>query len=351
MMTTCLRVMHYINAFFGGRGGEEEAHTAVGLEAGALGPGRLLEQALAGQGQVIATIVCGDGYFSEHEEDVVARVRQYFQEYTPDVFVAGPAFRSGRYGLACGRLCLEAERLGIAAVTGMHEENPGSDLYRPEHLLIVATDASAAGMRPALERMATLAVKRGRGEALGSAAEEGFFPRALRRTVPTGQSAAVRAIDMALKKWRGEPYRSELTIETFEAVPPPPPLRDPTQTLFALVTECGLVPQGNPHRLPAAAANHWATYSIAGMERLQVGAWDAVHGGYDNTAALQDPNRLVPLDVMRALEREGSIGRLLDEMFVTVGNGGRLNAMKRMGAEIAATLQQRGVGAVVLPAT
>ena len=350
-MTKSLRVMHYINAFFGGRGGEEEAHTAVSLEAGAVGPGRLLEQALAGQGQVIATLVCGDAYFGDHEHDVVARVCQYFQEYKPDVFLAGPAFRSGRYGLACGRLCLEAERLGIPAVTGMHEENPGSDLYRPEHLFIVATEASAAGMRPALKRMAALAIKRGRGEPLGSAAEEGFFPRAVRRTVPTGRSAAVRAVDMALAKWRGEPYRSELTVETFEAVVPPPPLLDPAQTLFALVTECGLVPLGNPHRLPAVAANHWATYSIAGMERLQAGAWEAVHGGYDNTAALQDPNRLVPLDVMRALEREGLIGGLLDDIFVTVGNGGRLNAMKRMGAEIAATLRQRGVGAVVLPAT
>jgi hypothetical protein len=26
-----LRVVHYINAFFGGRGGEEEAHAAVSL--------------------------------------------------------------------------------------------------------------------------------------------------------------------------------------------------------------------------------------------------------------------------------------------------------------------------------
>ena len=81
------------------------------------------------------------------------------------------------------------------------------------------------------------------------------------------------------------------------------------------------------------------------------GEWDAVHGGYDNTAALQDPNRVVPLDALRALERAGVIGRLLDDLFVTVGNMGSLNAMKRIGAEIAATLVQRGVQAVVLPAT
>jgi glycine reductase complex component B subunit gamma len=350
-MAEPLRVVHYINAFFGGLGGEEEAHTAISLQDGALGPGRLLEQILADDGQVIATIMCGDGYFGEHEEAVAAQVREYLRDLKPDVFLAGPAFRSGRYGLACGRLCLEAERLGIPAVTGMHEENPGSDLYRPQHLYIIAAATSAVGMQAALQRMTALALKRVRGVPLGSAAEEGFLPRAVRRTVRTGTPAAARAVAMALKKWRGDPYTSELTVETFEVIPPPPPLSDPGKTLFALVTESGLVPRGNPDRLPSAAATHWAKYSIAGMDRLVPGAWDGVHGGYDNSAALQDPNRVVPLDAVRALEREGRIGELLDELFVTVGNLGSLNAMKRIGAEVANTLVQRGVGAVILPAT
>ena len=350
-MAETLRILHYINAFFGGLGGEAEAHLPLRLQEGAVGPGRLLEQVLAGQGQVIGTLVCGDGYFSEHEAEVVQQVQGYLREHKPDVFVAGPAFRSGRYGLACGRLCLEAERRGVPAVTGMHVENPGSDLYRPERLYIIATEASAVGMRPALECMAALAVKRGRGLPLGSAAEEGFLPRAVRRTIATGRPAAVRAVEMALRKWHAQPYSSELTVETFEVIPPPPPLADPRKTLFALVTESGLVRKGNPDRLPSAAATHWASYSIADMARLAPGEWDAVHGGYDNTAALQDPNRVVPLDALRVLEREGRIGALLDDLFVTVGNGGNLNAMKRIGAEIAQRLLQRGVGAVILPAT
>jgi glycine reductase len=350
-MTDVLRIVHFLNAFFGGVGGEAEAHTPLTFRQGAVGPGRLLEQTLAGQGRVVSTIVCGDGYFSDAEDDVVIRVREHLQTLKPDVFLAGPAFRSGRYGLACGRLCLEAERLGIPAVTGMHEENPGSDLYRREHLYIIATDSSAAGMAPAMQRMAALALKRGRGAPVGSAADEGFLSRAVRRTVETGVPAAVRAVDMALRKWRGEPFTSELTVETFEAVVPPPPLRDPTRTRFAIVTEAGLVRKGNPDRLPSAAARHWARYSIAGMERLVPGEWDAVHGGYDNSAALQDPNRVVPLDALRDLERRGSIGPLLDELFVTVGNLGSLHAMRRIGAEIAAELVQRDIGAVILPAT
>jgi glycine reductase len=350
-MAEPLRVIHFINAFYGGLGGEEAAQTPIHLQEGAVGPGRLLAQRISGQGEVAATIICGDGYFAEREDDVATWVKARLEALRPQVLIAGPAFRSGRYGLACGRVCLESERLGIPAVTGMHVENPGSDVYRSEHLYIIETEASAVGMPQALERMAALAVKRGRGEPIGSAAEEGFLPRAVRRTVPTGRPAAVRAVDMALQKWRGEPFASELTIETFEVIPPPPPLPDLTNTRCAVVTEAGLVRTGNPDRLPSAAATHWAAYSIAGMDRLVPGEWDAVHGGYDNTAALQDPNRVVPIDALRALEREGQIGQLLDTLFVTVGNMGALNAMKRMGAEIAADLQQRGVGAVIVPAT
>jgi glycine reductase len=199
--------------------------------------------------------------------------------------------------------------------------------------------------------MAALALKRARGESLGSAAQEGFLPRDVRRTVDTGVPAARRAVDLALRKWNGEPYASEITVETFEPVTPPPPLADPSRTRFALVTECGLVPKGNPDRLPAAGASHWAAYAIGDMQHLMPGDWDIVHGGYDNTAALLDPNRVVPLDAMRALQREGIIGGLLDDLLVTVGNLASLNAMKKIGAEMAATLKQRGVGAVVLPAT
>ena len=349
--TRPLRLVHYINAFFGGIGGEAEAHHAVQTHAGPLGPGMLLQQLCGGQAEVIGTVVCGDGYFGEHEEAVVERVRQYVRQQGADAFIAGPAFGSGRYGLACGRLCLEVERLGIPAVTGLHIENPGGEVFLPQHIFAVSTTASAAGMQPALQRMAALTLKRARGDSLGSAAQEGFLPRDVRRTVDTGLPAARRAVDLALRKWKGEPYASEITVETFEPVPPPPPLADPSRTRFALVTECGLVPKGNPDRLPAAGASHWAAYAIGDMQHLMPGDWDIVHGGYDNTAALLDPNRVVPLDAMRALQREGIIGGLLDDLLVTVGNLASLSAMKKIGAEMAATLKQRGVGAVMLPAT
>jgi hypothetical protein len=57
------------------------------------------------------------------------------------------------------------------------------------------------------------------------------------------------------------------------------------------------------------------------------------------------------LDALRELVQRGVIGDLYPELFVTVGNLGSLNAMRRIGAEIAAELTNRGVAAVLVPAT
>ena len=47
-MPAPLRVVHYVNQFFGGIGGEDQAHVGVSAREGAVGPGRLLERALGG---------------------------------------------------------------------------------------------------------------------------------------------------------------------------------------------------------------------------------------------------------------------------------------------------------------
>ncbi len=46
------------------------------------------------------------------------------KKYNPDVFIAGPAFNAGRYGVACGTIATAVqEELGIPSLTGMYVEN------------------------------------------------------------------------------------------------------------------------------------------------------------------------------------------------------------------------------------
>ena len=68
--------------------------------------------------------------------------------FKPQLLIAGPAFESGRYGVACGAICHAAqERLGIPAVAGMDEDNVGTGLYRKK-VYIVNSGASVARMVP-----------------------------------------------------------------------------------------------------------------------------------------------------------------------------------------------------------
>ncbi len=46
-----MRVVHYINQFFGGIGGEEAAGSPLEERSGSVGPGRLLEQLLGDDSQ------------------------------------------------------------------------------------------------------------------------------------------------------------------------------------------------------------------------------------------------------------------------------------------------------------
>jgi betaine reductase len=336
-----VRVVHYLNQFFAGLGGEEAASTPPQRLFGAVGPGKALEL------EVSETVACGDDYFGEHEQEVLAKLLSWLEEDRPDVLVCGPAFGSGRYGYACGSLAREAARAGVPAVLGMHVENPGVAAAEGG-AYIVPTSAGVAGMREALPRMAALARRLGAGEDLGSPEEEGYLPRHLRRNETAPQTGAARALELLLAKLGGA-WVTEVVPE-FDHVVPPPPVRLARETL-ALVTEAGCVPQGNPDGLPSVRARSWASYRLDGIQSLTGDRYATVHGGFDTTVANEDPNRLVPLDVVRNLEHEQRFSRLHDVFYTTMGNGTPVAAATKFGQEIAAELRAADVGAVLLSGT
>src|SRR5262249_62314519 len=68
-MSSPLRVVHYLNQFFGGIGGEEQADVGVTARAGSVGPGRLLEKALGDDARIEATLIGGDNFVSQRAEE------------------------------------------------------------------------------------------------------------------------------------------------------------------------------------------------------------------------------------------------------------------------------------------
>ena len=160
--------------------------------------------------------------------------------------------------------------------------------------MIVPTAASALGMTDALREMARLAPKLGRGEPLGPAAADGYLPRGRRMNGTVARSASTRALDMLLARARGEAVVTEVPLPRYDRVPPPAPVADLRRARLALVSECGLVPAGNPDRLEWVRASKWLKYGVAGRHALAPADYEVAHGGYDAAFAREAPDRLIP---------------------------------------------------------
>lgn len=351
-MNPTYRIVHYLNQFFGGIGGEEKADACLLVREGSVGPGKILEGMLKGQGRIISTLICGDNYFQENTELVVKQVVDEVAKLKADIFLAGPAFNAGRYGLACGELCATIQQqLGVTSVTGMYPENAAAALYR-DRVLIAATGEGAAGMQEALEKMVQLALKLHFREPLGPARLEGYIPRGVRKNLVDASSGGERAVAMLLAKLKGERYESEIPLPAFEWVQPAPPLADLRRACIAMITTGGIVPQGNPDRLTVGRSTKWGKYSLVGFEDLTKETHQCQHAGYGVAwTGGEDPDRIVPLDGMRLLEKEGVIGKLHDYFYSTSGQGTYVENARRMGTEIAADLLAAEVAGAILTST
>lgn len=348
---TSIRVVHYLNQFFGQIGGEEKADIVPFSKEGPVGPGTALAKALDSNMQIVGTVICGDTYFNENLETATEKVISLIAGFKPDLLVAGPAFNAGRYGMACGGVCAAVqERLKIPVVTGMYEENPGADMYKKE-VYIVKTGNSAAQMRTAIPALARLATKLARGEVIGSPAEEGYLARGIRKNIFHDQRGSARAVEMLLKKLKGEPFTTEYPMPVFDRVSPRPAIKDLRKAKIALVTSGGIVPKGNPDRIESSSASKFGRYDLTGINDLDENTFETAHGGYDPVYANQDADRVLPVDVMRQLEKEGVIGKLHNVYYATVGNGTSVANAKKYAHAIGEELKQEKIDGIILTST
>jgi glycine reductase complex component B subunit gamma len=345
-----LRVVHYINQFFAGMGGEDTANVGVSLTPGTTGASRALQQTLAENGSVIATLVCGDNFIHEQRDAATAALIAHLRDLHPDVVVAGPAFGSGRYGAACSAVCKLARDLGVAAVTGMHPENPGAQGSIAD-IIIVPTTETSAGMAPALAAMTRLALKLGRGEDLGPADSEGYLPRGIRRFFDRQRPGYTRALDMLQAKLAGAPFVTEVPIHLPERVAPARPIANLSEATLAMVTTGGLVRKGNPDRQVASNASRYYRHSVAELRSLSEKDWEAYHSGYFNHIVNANPNYILPLNFLRDLEMAGSIGGVYEGMYALPGVSTPVAMSRQLGRSIAQELQEGGVDGCLLVAT
>ena len=346
-----IKIVHYINQFFAGIGGEDKADFKPEVREGIVGPGLALKAALGNEAEIVATVICGDSYFNENLEIATKEILEMVKRYNPDLFIAGPAFNAGRYGVACGTICKEVQdKLGIPAVTGMYIENPGADIFKKD-VYILSTANAATGMRQAVPAMASLALKLAKKEAIGSPAEEGYLLRGIRKNIFREERGSKRAVNMLVAKLKNESFETEYPMPDFDRVTPNKAIVDIKKTKIALVTSGGIVPKHNPDRIESSSASKYGKYDIAGVMDLTEATHETAHGGYDPVYANLDADRVLPVDVLRDMEKEGLIGELHRYFYTTVGNGTSVANSKKYAAEIAKELIKDGVQAVILTST
>ena len=346
-----LKCVHYINQFFAGIGGEEKADYQPELRKGVVGPGAAMNAAFKGEAEIVATVICGDSYFNENEKTALATVLDMIKSENPDFVVCGPAFNAGRYGVACGTVANAVkEQLNLPVVTGMYEENPGADMFKTK-VYIVPTKNNAAGMGEAVKYMAPLALKLAKGEKLGVSSQEHYMPNGIRTNFFDEKPGAERAVDMLIAKLAGKPFTTEYPMPSFDRVEPGPAITDMKHARIALVTSRGIVPKGNPDHIESSNAQKYGSYCIEGVDTLDGAHYETAHGGYDPSYANENPNRVVPLDVLREMEKNGEIGSIHPYFYSTVGNGTAVASAKKYGTEIGQKLIDDHVDAVILTST
>lgn len=341
------RIVHYLNQFYAGIGGEDKANTPPEKRDGFVGPGMALNAALSDCAEIVGTVICGDSYFNENVEETSPVILEMIKSYQPELVIVGPAFNAGRYGMACGMVAqMVDEQLQIPVVGGIYEENPGADMYK-RYAYFVPTGNSATSMRKAVPEMAQMIKKIIAGESI----TEGYLLKGLRKNYFAEQRGATRAVEMLLKKIQGQEFTTEYPMPVFDRVDPQPAIKDITKAKIALVSSGGPVPKGNPDRIESSSASKYGKYSLADISDFTAENGETAHGGYDPVYANLDLDRVLPVDVMKEMVDNKELGALHDYWYSTVGNGTSVANSKKFAAQIAEDLISAGVDGVILTST
>src|SRR5215218_8584456 len=192
-----MKLVHYVNQFFAGMGGEDSAGTGPELRDGAVGPGRKLAGLLGDEHEIVATAICGDDYAASHPDfaaELVAQARERGAE----------------------RITAAASEAGLPALAAMHPENPG--LGEAAGTAVVESGQTARQMKDSLERLAAGTLKLAAGEQL--TAQDGRIGPVARANRMAQHSAAERAVALLLTRLGGDRDATEIPLPDFDSVTP-----------------------------------------------------------------------------------------------------------------------------------
>ena len=137
----------------------------------------------------------------------------------------------------------------------------------------------------------------------------------------------------------------------FDRVAPAAPITDIKHAKIAVVTSGGIVPVGNPDHIESSNATRFGYYTMEGMDSLSKDDYMTIHGGYDRQFVMKNPNLVIPLDVMREMEKDGEFGELANYFCSTTGTGTATGSAAKFGDAIGKKLVEDHVDGVILVST
>ena len=235
----------------------------------------------------------------------IAEILALIQEAEPDLVVAGPAFTSGRYGLACARVAAAATAAGLTAVARHAPRQPRARRGRHGRRWWPAGEAArtwarrSTRCRPRPPRCSSRASRSPPTTAASAAAP----PSA---AVADGQRRRPGPSTWSWPAWAatGTPPRSPSPASTRSRRPRPSTTR--RQSRSPSSPRAAWSPTPTPAAWSRPGPPSGCATRSRGSTELEPGEWRSVHGGFSTVCANADPHRILPLDVARQLEDEGA---------------------------------------------
>jgi sarcosine reductase len=180
--------------------------------------------------------------------------------------------------------------------------------------------------------------------------DDPYTGQSARNSIMAAKPGAARAADMLVAMMTGKPYEPENTpMATVTVEPPAPGIKDITKAKIAFINGGGLVKIGEtPFSSGGATDGKFAQYDLTGVNALIPMQWEIHHGGYQPHYGTEDPHRLVPLDQIRALEKEGKFGSFHNTLYTWSSLTYTMVGCRMVGEGIAPLLKAAGVTGVII---
>ena len=122
-----------------GAGGKSNPNVGLAAKKGGIGSAMMLEPHFKKiGGNILATMYCGNGYFLDHQEEVIMKMTAMAKKLKPDFVVCGPCFNFLDYGLMSAKIAKNIqEKTDLKACAMMSKENEATIAEYKEDIAIV----------------------------------------------------------------------------------------------------------------------------------------------------------------------------------------------------------------------